>query len=96
MSNTLAASRKRSLNSSPARSTISACQRPANTSRVPGFGDLLARTCASTSCSFSTRSTSASILPPLAFWPNMRALITRVSLKTSTSPASRAWAMAAK
>ena len=55
---------------------------------LPGFGDLLARRCAHTSrVPGSTRSTSASTAPPLRLSPNSRALITRVSLKTSRSPA---------
>jgi hypothetical protein len=33
----------------------------------------------------------ASILPPLAFSPNSRALITRVSLNTITSPGPAGW-----
>ena len=51
----------------------------------PGFGDLLARTCASTRCSSSTRSTNTSSLPPDSFCPNMRAGITLVLLKINRS-----------
>ena len=61
-------------------------RRRQSAARLPGLGDLLARRWASTSWPGSTRSTSASTAPPLAFSPNSRALMTRVSLKTSRSP----------
>ena len=51
-----------------------------------GFGDLLERTCASTLRLPVTRSTRISSLPPVAFWPNSRAGMTRVLLKTIRSP----------
>ena len=43
--------------------------------RLPGFGDLLARSCASTRRSGPIRSTRTSTAPPLAFAPSRRALI---------------------
>ena len=71
----------------PARPSTSASKASAKRTTLPAFGDLLARSCASTTSPASTRSTSASTAPPLALTPNRRALITAVSLKTSRSPA---------
>ena len=60
-----------------ARPSTSASKAPAKRTTLPAFGDLLARTCATTTLSASIRSTSASTAPPLALTPNSRALITR-------------------
>ena len=46
---------------------------PSKINSVPGFGDLDERICANAVCASNTRSIRASILPPLAFWPNRRA-----------------------
>ena len=55
---------------------------------LPVAGLWLVRTSASARVGSSTRSTSASTLPPLGFLPCSRALITRVSLNTSRSSRS--------
>ena len=56
--------------------------------RIPIAGVLDARTCAMTVALSITRSTNTSTRPPVSFTPKKRAFTTRVSLKTSTSPAS--------
>ena len=76
---------KRRRKNSPSRPSTSTCNASSSSKRLPALGAWLARTCASTSCSFSTRSTSTSTLPPLSLLPNRRALMTRVSFSTSTS-----------
>jgi hypothetical protein len=58
---------------------------PSMRSRLPGFGDLLARIWASASCA-PTGARSAPRPPPLSLLPNRRACMTRVSLNTSRSP----------
>lgn len=75
-------------NSAPWRAVIVALilsSSPSNSS-APGFGAFEARICARMRLSSSIRSTSTSILPPLALRPNRRAGITRVLLKTRRSP----------
>jgi flagellar biosynthesis GTPase FlhF len=54
---------------------------------LQGRGDLLARTCARARRGSVMRSTRTSTCPPLSLRPRSRALMTRVSLKTSRSPA---------
>ncbi len=60
---------------------------PSNSNSAPALGARLARTCASTLWSSSSRSTRTSTLPPDTFSPSKRAGITRVSLNTNKSPA---------
>src|SRR5471032_776364 len=78
---------KCSVKNSPARSPTVTSKASARRILQPGGGDFEARTWASTVRSSSTRSTSASILPPLSLTPKKRALSTRVSFITSRSPA---------
>ena len=78
--------RARRWKNSPSRPRHSRASPDSSSSRPPALGDLLARTWARTRSGPSNRSTRISTRPPLALWPNSRARITRVSLKTSRSP----------
>src|SRR5699024_9015438 len=63
-----------------------ACTLPSAKSRVcPARGGLLARRWAKALRSSSRRSIRHSTRPPVVFWPNKRALMTRVVLKTKRS-----------
>ena len=88
ISSTLRASSNATSNSASWRATMVALMLSSSpsSSSAPGFGALEARICARIRLSSSMRSTSTSILPPLALRPNRRAGITRVLLKTSRSP----------
>ena len=76
------------MNRSSSRPSTIAVTRSSSSNELPGRGVLLARTCASTRPGPVIRSTSTSTLPPLSRRPSRRAGITRVSLKTTRSPAS--------
>ena len=74
--------------SAPARPSTSASKASAKRSRAARPSATCSRAAAPARRGPArTRSTSASTAPPLALTPNRRALITRVSLKTSRSPA---------
>ena len=82
-----ARARKRSRKKRSSRDTTLRCALPGSSSMAPGFGGWLARICTQASVGETMRSTSISTRPPVAFRAKTRALMTRVSLKTSRSPA---------